>query len=397
MTNATKLPPVAVATLVLEGFPGEFAPLPDGVQRVDRQAKLIRGVKICGLESRNTGRIAGFPAALGEDALDQTYGYMPEALREAVPLYEGAACYRDHPESSVDANGRRVTVTRERKFNELAGKFRNVRFVDGHGLFGDLNYLESDPQTPKLLEAAESMPDAVAMSHRAFCRPERVNGRVMMTKIVSVASVDLVTGTPGTTENLFESAPMTPPAAKPTQENTGLLPGGAPAAAPTMEQDQPAAPAADPKTAITDGIAAAIDAVVRGEGTVKEKLPKIEALLTQQDATNEALGGGKPAMAPAGDAPASESAELVRLRNRDTAVQLLESAKVGVSNGRVTMLANAAPADRAALLTEFQKMDGGANVLETAPLPARSGGTGNPNPPGTPQAWSAEGLLARTK
>ena len=78
-------------------------------------------------------------------------------------------------------------------------------------------------------------------------------------------------------------------------------------------------------------------------------------------------------------------------------MQLLESAKVGVSNGRVTMLANAAPADRAALLTEFQKMDGGANVLETAPLPARSGGTGNPNPPGTPQAWSAEGLLARTK
>lgn len=393
--NPPKVAPVAM--MVMEAWPDGPLPLEEGQSRVDRERKLIIGVKLVGLWSKNTARFAGFPSSLGDDALDQTYGYTEDALREAVPLYEGADVYRNHPESGVDALGRRVTNLRERTFEELAGRVRNVRFVTGQGLFGDLQYFDADPMTPKLLEAAEDMPDAVAMSHRAFCQPSRVGGRVMVTKIVDVASVDLVTGTPGTTESLFESAPMTPPAGKPTAET--MMPPGTPPATPTTEEMQPGAPAVvDPKTAITDGIAQAIDAIVRGDGSVKEKLPKIEALLTQLDATAEAMGGGKPS---GGDAPpTNESAGLLaQYQLKQTAMQLLETAGVKVTTGRVSMLASAAAGDRPAIIAELKAMDGvkGTTVLENQPVPARSGGSGNPNPPGTPAAYNPNGLLDRIK
>ena len=58
---------------------------------VDRQAGVIRGVKILGLESRN-GR-----------------SYLPEALSQAAPLYEGAKVNVNHPKSGPA--GRATTRT----------------------------------------------------------------------------------------------------------------------------------------------------------------------------------------------------------------------------------------------------------------------------------------------
>ena len=59
--------------------------------RVDRQAGVIRGVKILGLQSRN-GRT-----------------YLPEALAQAAPLYEDAKVNVNHPKGSPA--GRATTRT----------------------------------------------------------------------------------------------------------------------------------------------------------------------------------------------------------------------------------------------------------------------------------------------
>src|SRR5579862_9834717 len=72
--------------------------------RVDRKAKLIRGVKILGFHSRNPGSV------LGKDFADMTgYDYDPSAIKAALPLYEGAPVNLDHLDSKRDTSGMRVT------------------------------------------------------------------------------------------------------------------------------------------------------------------------------------------------------------------------------------------------------------------------------------------------
>ena len=79
--------------------------------RVDRAAGRIRGVKVLGLESRN-GRT-----------------YLPEALAQAVPLYEGAKVNVNHPKGGPQS---------PRDYQDRIGAIRNVALRPGEGLFADL-------------------------------------------------------------------------------------------------------------------------------------------------------------------------------------------------------------------------------------------------------------------
>ena len=149
---------------------------------VDRQAGIIKNVKIIGFNSQNGRR------------------YTSNALKAAIPLYEGIKVNVDHPEKGP---------TQQRSSYDRFGKLVNVRFVEGEGLFGDLVYLKSHPIAEQVCEAAERMPDVFGMSHNA--QGDGVfdkKGIFEVNKITEVRHVDLVAD-PATTQSLAESKQAT--------------------------------------------------------------------------------------------------------------------------------------------------------------------------------------------
>lgn len=150
--------------------------------RVDREKKIIYGVKILGFHSTN-GRY-----------------YEPEAVRDARPLYEGINVNTDHPEKP----------NQPRSVHDRFGWLENVKFRPGEngGLYGDLHYLVEDAFAKKLLAAAERRPQSFGLSHNAIGDGRTTpDGVYRCRKIVAVRSVDLV-GDAGTTKSLTEGASM---------------------------------------------------------------------------------------------------------------------------------------------------------------------------------------------
>ena len=174
-----------------------------GAGRVDVAAGIIYGVKLVGMESKNTGRTIGLDAREFGDAVNQPYSYSAEALRNAIPMYEGAAVRIDHPQSEIDPSGKRVVKSRSRSLLATSGKVRNVRFKED-GLYGDIHVMLSHPNAGFILEFADKMPEHIAASHNAYGLPELVGDRIIINEIIEVYSVDLVGDKPGTTNGLFE-------------------------------------------------------------------------------------------------------------------------------------------------------------------------------------------------
>jgi hypothetical protein len=180
-----------------------------GPSRVDRVNGIIKHVKILGFQSVNKARVLGLSRAEFGDAVDKPYRYSQAAVAEALSLYEGAAAFTNHPEFKYSDSGARSQVAGERKVTERFGTIRNV-VVESDGLYGDLHFLKSHDMAEIICEAAESMPDAFALSHVADAKPELINGEVVLTQIANVRSVDIISEIPGTTNGLFESAAATP-------------------------------------------------------------------------------------------------------------------------------------------------------------------------------------------
>jgi len=148
-----------------------------GKVAVDRQAGLIPGVKILGLESPSKGR-----------------SYTPEALRGAIGLYEGRKVFIDHQTDNKQP----------RSYRDAFGAFEGVRFQEGQGLFGNLRFNPKHADAESLMWWAENMPNGVGMSHDAFGKKADRNGRQVIESITAVNSVDLVAN-PATNKGLFES------------------------------------------------------------------------------------------------------------------------------------------------------------------------------------------------
>lgn len=145
---------------------------------VDRKAGIIRGVKVLGLISENGRR------------------YTPAAVKAAADLYEGVRVNVDHPHK--DAGQPRSAYDR-------LGRLVNIRYVEGEGLYGDLEILMSHPMARRICEAAERMPDAFGLSHNAQGEGEEDKGGVfVVSRIAEVRHVDLVAD-PATTRSLNES------------------------------------------------------------------------------------------------------------------------------------------------------------------------------------------------
>jgi hypothetical protein len=156
----------------------EFCDSRGASMRVDRQTGVIHGIKVLGLESRN-GRT-----------------YLPEALAQAVRLYEDAKVNVNHPKGSPMG---------PRDYQDRIGAIRGVALRVGEGLFGDFHFNPKHALAEQLIWDAEHAPENVGFSHNVEARTIRRGDRVVVEAITRVQSVDLVAD-PATTRGLFESA-----------------------------------------------------------------------------------------------------------------------------------------------------------------------------------------------
>lgn len=144
--------------------------------RVDRGEGVIHGVKILGLRSRN-GRV-----------------YLPEALSQAMPLYEGAKVNLNHPKGHA---------RQPRDYQDRIGAIRNVQLREGEGLFADFHFNPKHALAEQLAWDAEHAPGNVGFSHHVQARTSRRGEELVVEAITQVESVDLVAD-PATTRGLFE-------------------------------------------------------------------------------------------------------------------------------------------------------------------------------------------------
>ena len=150
---------------------------------VDRENRVIRGVKLLGEQSVNSIQVDG--------KRYNGYAY-PRSTREAAAShYEGKFVYFNH---------RRDRSPRD--LNDKAGWFEGVH-EKGDGLYGDYHWL-TDARNDKIADAAERNPRAFGFSHDAGGNPRVVNGKVEIQSIEFVESVDVV-DSGATVKSLFES------------------------------------------------------------------------------------------------------------------------------------------------------------------------------------------------
>jgi hypothetical protein len=154
---------------------------------VDRDAGIIRGVKVLGRQSRN-GR-----------------EYSDQALHDAARLYEGIGVNLNHADTPEGHKNRSV----EAGFGWLADVA-----VRPEGVFGDLHFFKSHPQAAMIVEAAERNPRRFGLSHHAEGRVANSHGKSVVESIERVRSVDLVQN-PATNSGLFESENPLMPAPTP--------------------------------------------------------------------------------------------------------------------------------------------------------------------------------------
>lgn len=257
--------------------------------RIDEANGIIRGVKILGLQSRNTARTIGGTYEEFGDAVDDFYSYSAEALRDAIPLFEGIKVIINHPEFSYTRDGRRSASPADREAEDVFGRLVNVR-MGADGLYADHQYLKSHPFARRFVEIARRMPNVLAYSPAATGLPQLVNGRPVITKITDARSVDLVGERPGTTSSLFESEALYMAESQEAliDRTVETHEDDAPELNPDMGGTALAEDAADGDGAgAADHFDAAFEKEVvgiwQGEGTPQEKAKKIAALAKQQE------------------------------------------------------------------------------------------------------------------
>lgn len=163
-----------------------------GNLKVDRVGAIVHNVKIIGFQSANDRE------------------YTPEALRQAIPMYEGVNVNIDHPDGGPDE---------QRSAWDRIGFLKNVKFVEGKGLYGDLHLLPSHPFTERILEAAEKMPQIYGLSHNAKGEgfEDKKTKKFVVNRVAEVRHVDLVAD-PATTHSLAESKEAEMPAKQEAEE-----------------------------------------------------------------------------------------------------------------------------------------------------------------------------------
>jgi len=233
---------------------------------VDREAGVIRGVRVLGRQSRNDRQ------------------YSDRALNEAARLYQGIGVNLNHAD--------RRDSPLERSVEAGFGWLEKVE-VRADGVYGDLHFFKSHPQAAMIVEAAERNPKRFGLSHHAEGRVVRASGKNVVESIERVRSVDMVQN-PATNAGLFESEEI--PMHKTIRQILTETQGGLFAALlqdPLLEQGA-LAPRADAAIDLPadagddDQVAAAfksmIDAVLDDDSLdIKARLAKIRDILKAQE------------------------------------------------------------------------------------------------------------------
>lgn len=141
---------------------------------IDVDARLVRGVVICGPQSQNG------------------YAYPADTLAAAVPKYDKVPVFLDHV-SKNDPNG-----NHNRSVRDLVGYVTNPRFENGC-IVGDVQCMSNIAGSEFLAVADAYRGGDVGMSHVAIVRTSKAGDRVE--DIFRVFSVDLVIG-PATTKSV---------------------------------------------------------------------------------------------------------------------------------------------------------------------------------------------------
>jgi hypothetical protein len=240
--------------------------LSDGPHQVDAEQGIVRHVKILGEESTN-GRV-----------------YPRSCRAAAASMYEGVRVNVDHPP--------RQAPDQERKFGEWLGAIQNVTDEET-GLFGDLYLLMSDPNSPKVMEAAQKMAFLFGLSHNAVTYQTPHDGKVVCTAIERVRSVDVVCK-PATTRGIFESEGHMATCDKPVNEMRDM------GADPMLDTTE--APAAevvaespDAGEAIKAELMKRVTEIINGEGSPADKAGQckeaIEKIMAAHEHVDAALNG----------------------------------------------------------------------------------------------------------
>lgn len=194
MATATKKRKNSKVINLREDLALGLAPLSNGQKRVDRDKKIIYGVKLLGGSSQNSHGV--------DDVEGTDYEY--DAVCRAAALYEGLKGNANHPP--------REAPNQERSVYDRVCKYFNVRPERSKTnpalgeLFADLVLIPSHPLTEALLDAAENeqLNDCFSLSHNARGRGEVRGGRYVITEITEARSVDIVADG-GSTRSLYES------------------------------------------------------------------------------------------------------------------------------------------------------------------------------------------------
>jgi hypothetical protein len=194
MASATATKPKLISTDLREDYALGLATLQPGQKRVDRDKKVLFGVKMLAGTSKNTHGVDGV------DGTDYSY----DSVARAVHIYEGLKANVDHRD--------RDKPNKDRSAYDRLGKYRNVRAERSPlnpelgEMFGDLHMIPSHKLTESILYAAENeeLNDCFSLSHDARGRGEVRNRRYVITDIPEARCVDVVADGGGT-HGLFES------------------------------------------------------------------------------------------------------------------------------------------------------------------------------------------------
>ena len=279
------------------------------VVQVDRDAGVIRGVKILGRVSAN-GR-----------------EYSTPALHQAARCYEGLGVNMNHPDRSHPHL--------ERPVQDGFGWLEGVE-VKADGVYGDLHFLKSHAMAGPICEAAERRPDRFGLSHNATGNVVEKDGQRIVESIEQVRSVDIVQR-PATTQGLFES----------TSDST--------AATPILTDGQP-----DPAAELRAGVQALLDDAALSLAELVDSLTELIKQYATEDAevanTNESLEAQLSGL----------QAELTEARAGNAALQELASAGLSPTPVRVKALIPLTESqDREALIQDWLR----AGTIQSRPVP----------------------------
>ena len=150
--------------------------------RIDLEEGIIRDVKILGAQSAN-GR-----------------EYTAQAMRAAIPEYEGVKVFLNHP--------KRADMNEDRAFGDWVGILENVRYRGAEsreklpGIYGDLRLRKEGKHYAEIIAAAMDFSQSFGLSHVADGDSIVVNGLEVVESITAVHSVDIVCS-PATNNGLF--------------------------------------------------------------------------------------------------------------------------------------------------------------------------------------------------